>query len=118
MVTDSLITRIVNYLDSDIGYIGIGTGTNAITETSTLLDNETYRKATTNIIDENTLILEAFWDETEANGNTYTEAGCFGNSATVTLDTGELFVGGAINVEKDNTQSLTISIEITVEAVN
>lgn len=117
MVTNALITRLINYLNTDITHIGIGTGA-APTASSTTLSSEAQRKAVTKLIDANTLVLDGFWDTGEANGVTYTNGGVFGNGATATLGTGQLFAGGAINVAKDNTQSLTVSVEITVEAVN
>lgn len=117
MITDSLLDRIVSYLETDITHIGLGTGSAPIVS-DTSLASETERKAATSFIDDTTLVCEGFWDETEANGVTYTNAGVFGNGATSTIGTGELFAGGALNAEKDNTQTLTVSIEITVEAVN
>jgi hypothetical protein len=117
LVTDPLINRIINYLNSDITHIGLGTGAEP-TVSSTTLDLEAVRKTTTKLIDQNTLIFEGYWDESEANGTTYTNTGVFGNGATNTLGSGELFAGGGINVPKDNKQSLTVSVEIVVEAVN
>jgi hypothetical protein len=118
VTTDSIIARFINYLDADIGQLGIGDGVTPLTPSNTSLDNELLRKATTNVIDGNTLIVEGYWDETEANGVSYTEAGCFGNGETSTINTGELISGDAIAVTKDNTQTLTVSIEINVEAIN
>lgn len=118
IITDAAISRSIELIEADINYLGIGTGTTPLAAVDTLLDNEQYRQATTNTIDENTLIIEAYWDETQANGNTYTEAGCFCDGATSSINTGTLFSGGQINVAKDNTQSLTVSIEILFEAVN
>lgn len=117
MITNALLNRIVALLDVDITHIGIGTGA-APAVGDTTLASETQRKATTSLIDGATLILEGFWDESEANGVTFTNAGVFGNGATGTIGSGQLFAGGAINVPKTDTQSLTVSVEITVEAVN
>jgi uncharacterized protein (UPF0254 family) len=117
VATDALVSRIVALLDADITYIGIGTGA-APTVGSTTLPSESLRKLVTTLVDADTLVLDGFWDETEANGVTYTNAGAFGNGATASTGTGELDVGGAINVVKDNTQSLTVSIEILIQAVN
>lgn len=112
-VTNKLLERVANLLSEDATHISIGTGVEP-TKDSVLLDNENNRKPCTNNIDDTTLIIEGFWDTGEANGITYTNVGCFGNGATDELNTGELFAGGAINVNKDNTQSLTVTIEITV----
>lgn len=115
--TEALINRLIQMVDADAGYIGIGTGV-APTETDTLLDLEQQRKATTSFIDGATLIKEGYWDETEANGVTFTNAGLFGWGADSGIDTGSLMVGGSINVSKDSIESLTISVELTFEAVN
>lgn len=116
-VADSLIAFIVAAMDGDITHIGIGTGA-APASSDTLLASETERKIGTKLIDENVLIVEGFWDTGEANGVTYTNAAVFGDSATSTIGTGKQRVGGAINVGKTNTESLTVSVEITAEAVN
>lgn len=116
-VADSTIALIMNLLDTDISHIGIGTGAAPATGDN-LLAGETQRKAVTTLIDGNTLIKEGFWDTGEGNGVAYTNAAIFGGGATGAIGTGSYRVGGAINVEKDNTQSLTVSVETTVEAVN
>jgi hypothetical protein len=112
-VTNKLLQRVINYLNDDITHIALGTGIVPNAE-STLLDGETNRKLSDNNIDGNTLIVEGFWDTSEGNG-TYTNAGCFGNGATDTIETGELFTGGAVDITKNSTQSLTLTIEITIE---
>lgn len=116
VVTDSLIAKIQDDLEADLDYVGIGTGA-APTAGSTTLASEATRKAVTVTRDANTSIFEGFWDETEANGVTYTNAGVF-IGGTNTPGTGTLGAGGEISAAKDNTQSLTVSVEITVEAVN
>lgn len=116
-VADSTIEFILDALDTDITHIGIGTG-GAPAVGDTDLADEAQRKAVTSLTDGNTLIKEGFWDTGEGNGVTYTNAAIFGNGATSTIGTGSYRVGGVINVEKDETQSLTVSIETTVEAVN
>lgn len=115
--TNAFLTRIIALLSAEVTYVGIGTGA-APTASSTILAGETLRKLATQLIDGNILVLDGFWDETEANGVTYLNAGAFGNGATATIGTGVLDVGGTISVVKDNTQSLTVSVEILVEAVN
>lgn len=116
VATDSLIDKILDDMEVYLDYIGIGTGA-VPTATSITLNNETQRKAATITRDANTVIAEGYWDETEANGSTYTNTGVF-IGGTSTPGTGTLAAGGGINVAKDATQSLTASIEITVEAVN
>lgn len=118
IVFDNYIAELLSKLESDITHVGIGDGATPLVESDTSLDNETLRKTVTSLIDGNTLILEGYWDETEGNGTTYTETGVFWDGATDTIDTGSLAAGGQINVIKDATQTLTVSIEISVEAVN
>lgn len=115
--TDALLNKLISLLDQNAGYAAIGTGTAPIASDA-LLAGEQSRKATTSFVDGFTLIKESYWDETEANGVNFTNAGLFGDGATSGLNTGSLFVGGPINVFKDPTESLTISVEITLEAVN
>lgn len=117
MVTDSLIAWVVTQINTDVDYIGIGTGATP-TASSTTLASEQFRKLADKFIDGNIAVFEGFWDESEANGLTYTNAGIFGNGDTATLGSGQLFAGGAINIPKTSTQSMTVSIEISVEAVN
>jgi hypothetical protein len=117
ITADSTIDFIINALNNDITHIGIGTGA-APAAGDILLASEAERKAVTTLIDGNTLIKEGFWDTGEGNGMTYTNAALFGDGASSTIGTGSFRVGGAINVAKDSTQSLTVSIETTVEAVN
>ncbi|MGF9711709.1 hypothetical protein [Paenibacillus naphthalenovorans] len=116
-VTDSLINWTITQIFNEIGYIGIGTGVEP-TQSSVTLQNEGSRKAVDKFIDLNTAIIEGFWDETEANGVTWTNAAVFGNGDTAIIGSGNVFAGGAINIPKTNTQSMTVSVEITVEAVN
>lgn len=117
VATNAYLIRLLTLSSAEILYLGIGNGA-APTTASTTLDGETTRKLATQLIDGNTLVLDAFWDETEANGITYLNAGAFGVGATGTVGTGILDVGGTINVAKDSTQSLTVSVEILFEAVN
>ena len=116
VVLNTAINNILEYLEDEVTHIGIGTGT-APAITDTLLNTELERKIATKLIDDNILVLETFYDTNEANGETYTNAGAFGDGATATINTGKLFFGGAINVEKTEAETLTISFEITVEAV-
>lgn len=116
-VTNTTLNKILEILNDEIEYIGLGTGS-APNINDELLDGETERKLATKLIDENTLIAEAFWDTNEGNDITYTNVAAFGDGATVDLDTGKIFVGGPLNITKLATETLTVSFEITVEAVN
>lgn len=116
VVTSAMLNRILAMLDVDITHLGVGTGVEPGAG-DTVLTGEAQRKAATSTIDGLTLIKEGYWDETEGNDITYTNTGVFGNGATGDVSTGELFAGGAIKIPKTNTQSMTVSVEITVEAV-
>ena len=118
IVFDNYITELLNKALVDITHIGIGDGSTALVASETLLGNETLRKTVTETQDGNSLIFEGFWDETEGNGTTFTEAGLFWDGATNTINTGSLVCGGQIHVIKDATQTMTVSIELTIEAVN
>ena len=113
MITDNLIDLILDTLEAELTYIGMGTGA-APDAADDLLDTEVERKACSYLRDGNTTVLDAYWDETEGNGVTYTNAGAFydGNAS---VETGHLGAGGVINAAKTNKQSLTVSIEINVE---
>lgn len=116
ITSDSTIQLILNALDADMLYLGIGTGAVPVAS-ATALPSEAERKLATSLIDGNTLIKEGFWDTDEANGVTYTNAATFGDGATASVGTGSYRVAGLISATKDSDQSLTVSIETTVEAV-
>lgn len=114
MITNAGLSRILNILSTELSHIGVGTGTPP-TQTSTLLTNEVLRKQVTSpLIDGTTIVSEIYLDETEGNDTNFTEVGIFCDGATTELNTGTLFAGGGMDVTKNNTQSLTISFEITV----
>ena len=113
LATDAGITRLLELIDTDTDYVAIGSGAVPVAG-STTLTTEEERKASTNTIDGNSITLEGFWDTDEGNGVTYSEAGAFGDGATASADSGTLLAGGAISVTKNNTQSLTVSVEITI----
>jgi len=115
MVNDTLIDRVLELLDSDTGFIGVSTGTIPVVQSDTLLPNEVSRKTTTNIIASDTLISDVYFDETELNDINITSVATFCNGGTSTVNTGEIAVADNVNIIKNNTQSLTISIELTVE---
>jgi hypothetical protein len=102
-------------LDTNLIYMAIGTGS-APAPYDVILASELLRKIANKFIDGDTLIADLFLDESEGNGVTYTNAGIF-RGGTITVGTGSLFVGGAINTVKTNTQTLTVSYEISVQEV-
>jgi len=107
---------VVTTLATQLTHIGIGTGA-APGIGDTALASEAYRKIIVDpVIVDTTLVMSVYWDESEANGSTYTNAGIF-LFGTDTISTGTLFFGDAINQEKDNTKNLTIGVEITAVEV-
>lgn len=116
MINNSGLNRIVSLLNTDLTIISVGTGA-APTATATQLTTELLRKSVSETsIDGLILIKELYLSEAEANG-TLTELGILGNGATTAAGTGQLFASTGANITKDNTQSLTISIEIEVKEV-
>lgn len=114
--TDVAIARVLQLLKNDITHLGIGNGVSP-TGSSSSLDNELLRKTVVGEIIGNKLRISATWSENEGNGIVYKNTGCFCNGADDGINTGELFAGSGIEVSKDNSQSLTITIEIDVEAI-
>jgi hypothetical protein len=112
IINNQILSRLPELLDPDATHIGIGTGT-APGITGTVLGNETLRKSATGFTDNTTLVKEIFFDTGEANGVLFTETGLFGKDATSSIDTGTLFLSSDLNIEKTNTESLTVSYEIT-----
>lgn len=111
MINDSGIQRAIALLNADLTVIAIGTGA-APTRTATQLTTESLRKTVSEtLIDGSILVKELFLSENEGNV-TITEWGIFCNGATVTPGTGQLFASTGSNVVKNNTQSLTLSVEI------
>lgn len=114
IVTRGLLNRAAQLIATDITYMGIGTGL-PVTVDSTLLDSELTRKATTEFIDENIILEEIFFDTEEINGVEIKTIGLFGQGATSIVNTGVLMLGDNVSLNKDSTESLTLSCEITVE---
>ena len=107
---------ILQYLIEQLNYIGLGTGAPP-QRLDELLEDEVIRKLITDLfLDDNILVAEVFLDETEGNGIDYTNTGIFRNGAEA-INTGKLFTGGGINFAKDESNTLTVSYEITAGEV-
>ena len=116
MMNDSGIQRALELLDGDLTHIAIGTGA-APNRDATKLTQEVYRKAVSDsFIDGNVLVKEIFLEESEGNV-AITEWGIFCDGATDDVDSGNLFASTAADIQKDNTQSLTLSVEIEIVEV-
>jgi hypothetical protein len=110
MITNSAIQSVLNAIDLQIQSIAVGSGTAPTDPSATSLTSESYSKdITLRLRDGNIQVVEVFFDETEANG-TITELGAKKTD-------GDMFNIEAANITKDNTQSLTVSIEIEVMEV-
>lgn len=82
----------------------------------TLLGNETFRKQIAFRERTNqSIVLSSYLTTSEANG-TYKELGHFGNDATITLESGDLFNHTEINETK--TDDVTWTIEQTITFAN
>lgn len=114
VITNTLLEQVVALLDSETEYIGIGTGVPP-QQTDLLLDSEQIRKLASGYLDGTTLIKEIFLSEGEANGVQFLNTGMFDNTATSSINTGNLLVGSDIDLLKNNTENATISFEITVK---
>lgn len=115
MITDAGLARVLALINQDLEYFGLGSGLPPDVSSESL-DQEVIRKAAATTVDGETLIKEVYLDETEGNGIHLTSAGIFGDGASSALGTGKLFAGSEIDVSKDQYESITVSIEITVEA--
>ncbi len=116
VITNGFLVTIMNLVKNDLNYIGIGAGSTP-QPTDTLLDAELSRKTATEYIDGMTVVKEAYWSETELNGQILTNAGLFCNGATSSIGTGQVAAADVINIVKDSTQTLTVSVEVTFEGV-
>jgi hypothetical protein len=116
MLHDSGINRTLNLLKNDLTQIGLGIGTGINAQSDKLNIEITRGAVTTAIIDGNVVVLEAFFDDHQANG-TFTEIGLYGNGATSIGSSGELFASSSGTITKNNTEALTVSFEIEVKEV-
>jgi len=114
---NAIIRRLVDnqYYSNEgmITYIGVGDGTSTPVNTQTTLDNEIARVQRSYGTDYNTTTMKcrAFFTSAEANF-TITEAACFGEEATSSVDTGTMFnrVNG-LSIAKTSAYTLTIQFE-------
>lgn len=110
-ITTAALQRLLDLLDPDLTHIALDAGT----PTEAGLENEHYRAQLAPAFrDGNTTVREIYLDETQGNGHT----GGFVllANATDTPGTGILFsFEDAVNVDKSERDSLTISVELTLE---
>jgi len=110
MITQAGIQRILDLLDADLTHIALDAGT----PTEVGLQDEHFRQALTAPLRDGSIsIYEVYLDETQGNGHTGGIA--LIAQGTDTPGTGQLFSIDPVNIDKTNLQSLTISIEVSVE---
>lgn len=114
VITNSLLIAIVDLIDDEISYGGVGNGV-APQQVDTSLDSELIRKLVTGYKDNTTLIKEIYLAENEANGVNYSNTGLFNHEATNLVDTGKLLFGSDVDFTKNATENATISFEITIK---
>jgi hypothetical protein len=116
MIHDSGLSRVVDLLNTDLTVMAIGTGA-APVRGDTQLPSEYLRKEVTeSALDGNILIKELYLDESTGN-TTITAWGVLGSGATESSGTGALFASTGGSITKNDTQSLTLSVEIEVVEV-
>lgn len=94
-----------------LSHLALGTGTTEESSSDTALGNEVHRGQFTKM--EKTpqgLEIKYYLSSTEANGNTLAEAGLFGNGATNTAGSGDLYARVTFPAEsKTNAEAWTIT---------
>jgi len=100
--------------DCDITYIAVGTDATAPDIADTTLGTELDRNTLTSIAAAGTAVtVKGFFGAADANG-ALEEMGLFGEAASATPDSGTLFNHAAISETKSSSETLTISITITI----
>ena len=117
---ESLAARMVGAERGQVTYFALGTGANtggdAPSEDDTELVSELVRKQiSVRTVSGDTASFRIFFNTSEGN-DTLTEIGLFGDDATVTADSGVLFARAAIDVEKTDSETLTIDWSLTVDS--
>lgn len=96
-----------------ITFSALGTGATAPSNSDTLLQTETFRKAIASETNSNNVAYAtAFYTAAEVSG-TFFEAGLF-IAGSITPNTGTLFSRVAINITKTLTETLTIDYTVTI----
>ena len=101
-----------------ITYLALGSDSTAATVLDTTLGTEVFRKILTSRTRTNQQIeLSLFLTTSEGNGTHY-ELGLFGNGATATADSGDLFNRLVMSGGETKVNTETWTIEVTVSFVN
>ena len=104
------LQKVLDLLDAELTVIALDAGS----PTEAGLENEHYRApVTAPFRDANTSVYEIYLDETQGNGQTGGIAILY--DATEVAGTGSIFALDQVDVTKSDRDSLTISVELTVE---
>jgi len=103
-----------------IEYLAVGTGTTAAAAANTTLQTEVYRETVgTKSRVGQAITISTTLGTTEGNGNTFTEAGFFGNGASTTPNSGTLINRATFaGVAKTASNQLTFVWTIVASSVN
>jgi len=101
-----------------ITYLALGSDSTAAAVTDTTLGAEVFRKALTlRTREDQSIELSLFMNTSEGNGTHY-ELGLFGNGATASADSGDLFNRLVMSGGETKVDTETWTIEVTVSFVN
>ena len=113
---NSIADRLRGADKGSITYCALGTNNTAPTLGDTTLNTELTRKLiSVRSASGNVATLQTFYNTSEAN-DTLLEAGLFGDSATLTANSGTLFARTIISRVKNDTQTLSIYWTVTIGA--
>lgn len=106
-VTTAGKTKVLETLSSNITHTALQSAS-----------GEFFRKAASELtVDGDTLIVDTFLDETDANDTAVTAVDLYGWGATGTLESGTQFSTNAASFTKTSAETLTVSAEIQIVEV-
>mgnify|MGYP000924038468 CR=1 FL=1 len=112
---ESLANRLIGANTGEVKYFAVGTGVTAPSEADTKLETEIERKQISVRGALGTVAhFRVFFNTSEANG-VLKEIGLFGDTATITADSGVLFARALINKTKTSNETLTIDWSLSIE---
>lgn len=115
-LTDTLVTTILDDLQTNATYVAVGVGTQDPTASDTSMENETLRKARQEYARDDgagEITISGFFNSLEANGVTLNRVATFNASSG-----GDMYNHAEItDVEKDNQKELWIDITFQVEVL-
>jgi hypothetical protein len=113
-ITNDGLSKILEVIKNEFTHVGLGNATGNLSNASTQLSNEFYRlQVTEDFVDGQTAVIEIYIDENQGNG-VIKQVGLFAQG-TSAPNSGTLTVAENVDLSKSNTESMTISFEITLE---